>query len=176
MRIQYLAQSVVPKYQPKVKLKQLNSPITNNLFTESCPNVTGLTVMDAGDKLPPTVPIPSQISFGYKSLLKTYFLEGKLPTVVQDIYGSKLTKKNCTLEHIIPHSKKQGRTILANLALAAGENNWKRGDKPLSTVFDPEAFKEYCEQFKDIKLPYFNGNEYIKQLTNTVNKALKNGW
>ena len=75
-----------------------------------------------------TVPI----SFGYKHMLKTYFLEGKLPKVTKGFYGGELTK-------------------------------------------DKEAFETYCEGFKGVKLPFFNGDNYIKQLTKTIEKVLKEG-
>ena len=42
------------------------------------------------------------IAFGYKSVLKTYWREGKLPTVKKDIYGKEII--NETVEHIIPKS------------------------------------------------------------------------
>lgn len=112
------------------------------------------------------------ISFGYKHMLKTYWLEGKLPSVTHGFYGGKLTKDNVTLEHILPHSKK-GSTVLNNLALSKNKNNWHRGNKPLEQFFNKETFERYCEQFKGIKLPFFNGDEYVKQITKTIERLLK---
>ena len=121
-------------------------------------------------RIPPTVPVV----FRYKSILKTYWLEGKLPKVTKGFYGGELTKDTVTLEHIKPVSK-GGRTVLSNLAIAKNTKNWARGNKPLADFFNKEAFEEYCEYFKDVKLPFFNGNNYIKQLKKTVEKVIKEG-
>ena len=114
------------------------------------------------------------ITFKYKHMLKTYWLEGKLPQVTHGIYGGELTKDTVTLEHVNPVSK-GGRTILGNLALSKNTNNWARSNKPLSDFFNKEAFDAYCEKFKGVKLPFFNGDEYVKQLTRTVERLLKQG-
>ena len=89
-------------------------------------------------------------------------------------YGGELTKDTVTLEHILPHSK-GGKTVTNNLALSKDINNWNRSNKPLSDVFNKEIFEQYCEQFKGVKLPFFNGDEYIRQITKTVEKLLKQG-
>lgn len=114
------------------------------------------------------------VTFKYKHMLKTYWLEGKLPQVTHGIYGGELTKDTVTLEHIKPHSK-GGRTVLGNLALSKNTNNWARGNKPLSDFFNKEAFENYCEGFKGVKLPYFNGNFYVEQIKKTIQNLLKNG-
>ncbi len=116
----------------------------------------------------------NQITFGYKHLLKTYWLKGKIPSVSKGFYGGDLTKDTVTLEHIRPHSK-GGKTVLNNLALSQDIQNWTRGNKPIKDVFNQEIFEQYCEQFKGVKLPYFNGDDYIKQITKTVEKLLKEG-
>lgn len=121
-------------------------------------------------KINPAIPI----TFGYKHMLKTYWLDGKLPTVTHGIYGGELTKDNVTLEHLKPHSKK-GRTVLGNLALSKNINNWKRGNKPISDFLNKDAFEAYCEQFKGLKLPFFNGDNYIKEITKTIERLLKSG-
>ena len=107
-------------------------------------------------------------------MLKTYWLEGKLPSVTHGIYGGELTKDTVTLEHIKPVSK-GGRTVLGNLALSKNTNNWKRSNKPLSEFFNRETFEAYCEKFKGVKLPFFNGDNYIKELTKNVERLLKAG-
>lgn len=116
----------------------------------------------------------NQLNFGYKSILKTAYQQGQLPTVTKDFYGSPLTKDTVTLDHLLPKSK-NGTSKLSNFVLATMKNNSTRGNKPLSNVFNQEAFEQYCEQFKDIKIPFFNGDEYIKQISKTVEKLLKNG-
>lgn len=121
-------------------------------------------------KINPVTPI----TFGYKHMLKTYWLDGKLPSVTHGIYGGELTKDNVTLEHLKPHSKK-GRTVLGNLALSKNINNWKRGNKPISDFFNKDTFEAYCEQFNGLKLPFFNGDNYIKEITKTIERLLKSG-
>lgn len=125
------------------------------------------------------------INFGYKTIISDLWKEGKLPTVTKGFYGGDLSnnKKSenfVTNEHIKCHSK-GGSTKLHNIALATLKNNNDRGDKPLSDFFSKENFEQYCEQFKGLMIPYikkgkhkvFNGDEYIKNITNTVTKVLK---
>lgn len=107
-------------------------------------------------------------------MLKTYWLEGKLPQVTHGIYGGELTKDTVTLEHINPVSK-GGRTVLGNLALSKNTNNWARSNRPLSEFFNKEAFDSYCKGFKGVKLPFFNGNFYVEQIKKTIQNLLKNG-
>lgn len=121
-------------------------------------------------KINPVIPI----TFQYKSILKTYFLKDKLSTVKKGFYGGILTKENVTLEHLLPHSKK-GVTELHNLVLSQDINNWKRGSEPLLKYYNPNNFEQYCEQFKGIKLPYFNGDNYIEQITKTIERLLRQG-
>ena len=125
-------------------------------------------------------PLKSNINFGTKSILKTLYEDGNLD-LTYGIYGGQLTRKrnkpnSDTLEHIQPHDK-HGKASLENLALATAENNNKRSNKPLSSVFNKENFIKYCEQFIDIKVPYesgvFDGNTYIEGITRTVARELK---
>jgi len=115
----------------------------------------------------------NDISFGYKSILKTEWLKGNMPFVKFGIYGGELTKNNVTLEHILPHSK-GGKTELPNLALAVNMNNWERSNKPFKEYFDPEVINEYLEQFKEIDLPNFNGLKYIDGVTKIIKRILRN--
>lgn len=114
----------------------------------------------------------SPIIFGYKSNLKRLYIKGKLPEVIYGIYGGILTPKNVTIEHIKPRSF-GGKTVLNNIALAVNKNNWNRGNKPLIGFYDEKIFQKYLEQFKGIELPNFSGNEYINNLINTINEALR---
>lgn len=109
------------------------------------------------------------ISFGYKSIVKTLYKQGQLPSVVRDIYGQKLTPNNVTLEHIIPKSKK-GASSLKNYALATAKANQERSSDPLLKHTTIENIKAYLEQFKGINKPQFNGDEYIKGVTNTLRR------
>lgn len=114
----------------------------------------------------------TSISFGYKSLLKTYRLDGKMPSVKYGIYGGELTKENITLEHLKPHSK-GGKTNINNLALSKNVNNWTRSNKPISQFLNKETFEAYCEQFKGLKLPFFNGDNYVKEITKTIERLMR---
>lgn len=114
----------------------------------------------------------STINFGYKSVLKSEWLKGNMPSVKYGIYGGKLTPDNITLEHIVPHSQ-GGKTNLANLALSVGKNNWSRGSKPFKKYFNPEIFERYLKQFEDVKLFDFDGKKYIELITKTVKRVTK---
>lgn len=113
-----------------------------------------------------------KVSFkGYKSILKTLFLKGELP-VLNDLYGSKLTPLNCTLEHLQCRSH-NGKTELANLALATKINNSKRGNQPLKNFLTQEQADEYLKQFRNVKVDGFDGNRYIHKLSETIRRLLR---
>ena len=116
----------------------------------------------------------NQISFGYKSILKTEWLHGNMPTVKYDMGGNLLTAKNVTLGHMQPHSKR-GTSGLANLMLETKRYNNDRSNMPFSSVFNQEGFDRYCKQFEGIKLPGFNGNGYIDMITKTAKRLLRQG-
>lgn len=107
------------------------------------------------------------ISFGYSSVLKDHWRSGRMPSVIKDIYGDEL--KDVTLEHLIPRSK-GGVSRLFNYALANASANNARGNKPLLECTTKENLEAWFMQFKDIKLPKFNGNDYIKQTTSYLAK------
>lgn len=110
----------------------------------------------------------SNISFGYSHELKTLYKKGKLP-IEFDFYGSKLTKKNVTLEHLLPHSY-GGRTTLDNLVLATRENNQARSNKPLEEFMDWYNIKRYLKQFENLQIGNTSGKDYIKMILNTISK------
>lgn len=114
------------------------------------------------------------INFGYKSILKTQWLKGNMPSVKFDMGGNRLTKNNISLGHMLPHSK-GGPTSLSNLMLETKGYNMMKGNSPFSMFFDKEAFESYCEQFKDIDLPDFNGKAYIELITKTAERLIKQG-
>ena len=107
---------------------------------------------------------PSPIIFGYKSILKTLFKEGKLPSVRVDIYGKpiKSDMKGLTIEHIVPKAK-GGKSKLANYALANYADNQRRSAEELLKFTTIENIKNWYNQFKGVILPNFNGDEYIKE-------------
>ena len=111
-----------------------------------------------------------KVSFGYRHYLKTYWKEGKLPTVKKGMYGGVLKKrgkKKATLEHIKCYSQ-GGSTTLGNLGIATQENNNKRGCKPLQDVFNYEAMSTYLKQFKNVVVGKLDGNRYIKLILTTL--------
>ena len=112
---------------------------------------------------------PSLISFKYKSILKTLFKNGELPSVVKGLYGGVLTKNNVTLEHIKAKSK-GGASKLSNYAIATFKNNNKRGNLPITEFLTKESAREYLKQFENVKLPNFDGEQYIKDIIKTLKK------
>lgn len=108
----------------------------------------------------------------YKSVLKTEWLKGNLPTVKKGIYGGNITRDTISLEHVQPISK-GGKTIISNLAIANRFLNTARGNKPLRFFLDGDKFNEYIEQFEKVNLPNFNGKEYVRNLIKTVINVLE---
>lgn len=90
-----------------------------------------------------------------------------LPTVQYGLYGGELNPSNLSLEHLKPHSQ-GGQTTLRNLALATRELNTKRGADDITKYLTPEMAKSYLAQFKDLHLKKFDGNKYIKMVTETL--------
>lgn len=116
----------------------------------------------------------NQVSFKYKSILKTEWLKGNMPSVKYDMGGNKLTKDNVTNGHMLAHSK-GGKTNINNLMLETANYNFMKSNKPFSQFYDEKSFKAYCSQFEKIKLPNFNGLDYIYRITRTAYKLLKEG-
>lgn len=109
------------------------------------------------------------ITFGYHSPLKTLYKKGQMPKVIYGFYGDKLTPKNVTLEHLLPHSK-GGASELDNFVLASKQNNLARGNDDIRKFANKECIVRYLSQFMGIKLPYFNGDKYIKGILQTLEK------
>ena len=118
--------------------------------------------------IPPIKPI-NPIVFGYKSVLKTEWRAGNLPTVTKDVYGDELVK--ATVEHFIPRSK-GGASCLKNYGLANEATNNLRGNKPLLEYTTIENLVNWFKQFIGVKTKNFNGDEYIK---NSLKYLDKNG-
>lgn len=116
----------------------------------------------------------NQPNFGYTTILSKLYKKGKLPTVKYGLYGKELTLKNCSNEHLIPHSK-GGKTDLTNIALADRFVNMSRGNGDIKEFLTIDMIKDYLSQFIDIKVKHsnkilFNGNEYIKNIIPTFEK------
>lgn len=111
----------------------------------------------------------SNVSFGYNSILKSEWKKGRLPSVTHGLYGGKLTKSNCSLEHI-KDKNSGGVSCLKNYALATKENNWLRGCKDIHQFLTIDMIKQYLAQFIDVKTRKFDGNKYIEMVTETFKK------
>lgn len=111
-----------------------------------------------------------QPTFTYSNKLKTLFKKGLLPTVQVDAAGNKLTKKNVTLDHVIPKSK-GGKSYTGNYMLATRDFNWIRGNDPLLKWATPESLIKYLNQFIGVRVKGFIGNEYITEILKTLEKA-----
>lgn len=123
----------------------------------------------------PYPPKPTPITFlGYNSKLKTLWKAGKLPQVKYGFYGDKLTIENCSVEHIQPVAK-GGLTVFDNIVIASKNLNNKRGDKPLKDFINFKAMAKYFEQFINLEVDGFNGNNYIAQVMQKVGKVLQRG-
>lgn len=108
---------------------------------------------------------------GYNSELKTLYKKGKLPQVRRGFYGEKLTQKNLSLEHLQAKSA-GGTTTLDNLVLASKQTNNARGNKPLRDFINLKHMAKYLEQFQNIHIKSFDGNEYIKMILQKVSELL----
>ena len=105
------------------------------------------------------------VSFGYNHPIKKAFDKGLLGKDFKGLYGVKLTKKNRTIEHIVPHSLGGGLNW-GNVALADKVMNAIRGIKPIEDFITFEMWKDYLKQFIDIKNQYIDGMQYIKEICN----------
>lgn len=109
-----------------------------------------------------------QISFGYKNILKTAFLQGRIPELRHDFYdGSLLKPETVTLEHIIPKSH-QGKTTLTNLVLTSYQNNFRRSNKDIRDYINIAAARQYLEEASKINIPEINGENYVKSIINKL--------
>lgn len=117
-------------------------------------------------------PVKNPIVFKYKSVLKTEWLKGNMPSVKHDIGGNLLTKENVTNGHMLPVSK-GGKTNLKNLTLETLNYNQMKGNKPFSWFFDIKNFMRYCDEVSKVDLPNFKGLEYVRGIIETAFELLK---
>lgn len=119
------------------------------------------------------VQAPDGVAFKYQNILKTLYKKGKLPSVRFGFYGDELTKGSVSLEHLKPRSR-GGRTELSNLVLASANKNQERAARPLSEMINWECVGRYLEQFRNVHVDTFNGNQYIEMILRTIKRVLKN--
>lgn len=122
----------------------------------------------------PTKPIDNVTFTGYNSKLKMLYKAHKLPQVKYGFYGDRLTIDNASVEHLRPVAK-GGVTEFSNIVLASKTQNNNRGTKPLSEFINLKAMIKYLEQFINIDVDGFNGNNYIAQILQTVGRCLQKG-
>ena len=106
------------------------------------------------------------INFGYSSILKTLFKEGKMPSVTKGIYGYDIDNSTVSLEHLKPHSL-GGKNTLSNYALANMRANSQRGNKPLPYFLNNEMLENYLAQFNFEIEGVFSGYKYQRMIRNT---------
>ena len=121
-----------------------------------------------------TKPIDNVTFTGYNSKLKVLYKAHKLPQVKYGFYGDRLTIDNASVEHLRPVAK-GGVTEFSNIVLASKTQNNTRGTKPLCEFINLKAMVKYLEQFKNIDVDGFNGNNYIAQILQTVGRCLQKG-
>lgn len=97
--------------------------------------------------------------------IRELWMSGKIPEVTHGIYGTKLTKENCTREHIVPRSL-GGSSDNSNIALADKSINNRRGTSKLSIFTTLDNVIKYLKQFLGIKVVEYNkvkfdGDEYV---------------
>lgn len=115
---------------------------------------------------------PNNITFKYNHPLKTAFDRGLMPEVKKGLLGHKLTKKNRSIEHIIP--KCMGGTLANdNVALSDRRANMLRGATPIEKLVTKEMWIEYLKQFINVKNKFIDGMEYIKGLCKKFNIDIK---
>ena len=108
------------------------------------------------------------INFGYKSILKDLFKEGKMPSVTHGLYGNEIDSRSVSIEHLKARSA-GGKSVLSNFALAHKDANNLRGNKPLSQFLSKEMLEDYLSQF-NFEIPEFNGFVYQDMIRNTCRK------
>ena len=117
--------------------------------------------------MPPYNPV-----FQYSHPLKKAFDRGLMPEVKRGLLGHKLTKKNRSIEHIIP--KCMGGTLANdNVALSDRKANMLRGATPIEKVVTKEMWIAYLRQFINVKNKFIDGMEYIKGLCNKFSIDIK---
>lgn len=113
------------------------------------------------------------VTFGYNCRLKSLYKKGKIK-VLRSFYGGRLDPKKVSIEHIIPHSK-GGINSQKNYVLCNTDQNFARGNDPIESYLDWTAVGLYLDQFKGLKVAGFDGDQYIKDILNSLNNALKTG-
>ena len=106
---------------------------------------------------------PNNPFFKARHPIKKAFDRGLMPDVKKGLLGHKLTKKNRSVEHIIPKSK-GGTLANDNVALSDRMANMQRGNRPIEEFVTHQMWIDYLRQFIKVKNKFIDGMEYIKGL------------
>lgn len=112
------------------------------------------------------------LTFQYNHPLKKAFDKGLMPEVKRGLLGHKLTKKNRSIEHIIPKSL-GGDLSWDNVALSDRKANMLRGNTPIEELVTKEMWIKYLRQFINVKNHLVDGMRYIKGLCKKFNISIK---
>ena len=156
-------------YQPQVYQYKLKPNVfipEEPLIHKSSENIIEKPSLD-------TLQAYSNVSFGYSCELKRLVKKGRIK-LKYSFYGGKLNPKKVSIEHIIPHSK-GGKSCQSNYVLCNKEQNWERGNDPLEGYINWEAAGKYLDQFKGLRVGGFDGDEYVRQILNSIADALRTG-
>lgn len=110
------------------------------------------------------------INFGYKSILKTEFLNGNIK-LKKDITGRPIDKNNVTLDHTIPRHR-GGKSKLSNYSLMSDVSNHKRGIESLRGKIDLPSFVDYLIVMMNTKTDLLDGIEYLKKWLPNLRKEI----
>jgi hypothetical protein len=114
-----------------------------------------------------------QVSFGYRSPLKTSFLQGGLK-IKEGAYGGKITESNVSLEHIRPHSR-GGASTISNFLLVTQKENGLRGNMPFDVFIrqNSEKVKTIQTYLDTLRGTIINGVDYVKVVVKTLNREVR---
>lgn len=107
-----------------------------------------------------------QIPFKRKSILKTEYQKGNIP-LEKDFFGSPLTPKNVTIDHIKPKSK-GGKSKLSNYILLTVENNNKKASRDIFEFAKEEDTEAYLNAIENANIDKNTCETYLKNVTRTL--------
>ena len=110
------------------------------------------------------------ITFGYSSVLKDAFRDGKIK-IKKDITGKPINKKNATLDHTIPRAR-GGKSKLENYSIMSIEANVIRGIDKLGKYINLASLLDYIIEMMNVDLESLNGIDYLKQWLPNLRKEV----
>lgn len=110
------------------------------------------------------------ITFGYSSVLKDAFRDGKIK-IKKDITGKPVNKKNATLDHTIPRAR-GGKSKLENYSIMSIESNIIRGTDRLGKYISKASLIDYIIEMLNVDLEGLNGIDYLKHWLPNLRKEV----